>query len=584
MSVSSNDTINLLLNYLPVLLFFAMFLFMVYMMTRVQVNLGMSRRQDRRVYLPPPVSWDSIYDMEEVKKRLLEIADWVSVRNRPYGVILFGPPGTGKTAIAKALANKLGWKYMELRARDVMSKWYGESEFLLESFFDEIPLVAPVVVLIDEIDSFGMSREGELHEVTHRLVNIMLTRLQELHESNVRAIIIATTNLPQELDEALLRPGRFDEVIYVKLPDEEARKEIWKGFVGEGVDYELLAKNSNRLTPADIKAIVEAVKNRAELQEKRKPTTEDYLRELASYKPSVSVQTLLKFEDIAKKYSRHKVMEKPYLVKDVRWDDLGDLEEVKKEVREAVEVPIKHRDLAKAIGVKPVKGLLLYGPPGTGKTSIAKALANELNASFIILSHEDLSRAGPYEAPKVIAEKFALAREYAPAIVFIDEIDSWAKARELNEWRSALTELLTQMDGIRELEDVVVIATTNRPWDIDPALLRPGRFDKLVYVPPPDLKGRKEVLKVLMKGLSYDESLLDELARRTEGFTPADLKALVEEVRRNLFNEALQTKSLRTNVSLDDFLKVLSTIRPSVDQRTVALYEQWRNSRLNTRA
>ena len=140
------------------------------------------------------------------------------------------------------------------------------------------------------------------------------------------------------------------------------------------------------------------------------------------------------------------------------------------------------------------------------------------------------------------------------------------------------------MDGIRELEDAVVIATTNRPWDIDPALLRPGRFDKLVYVPPPDLKGRKEVLKVLMKGLSYDESLLDELARRTEGFTPADLKALVDEVRRNLFNEALQTKSLRTNVSLEDFLKVLSTMRPSVDQRTVALYEQWRNSRLNTRA
>ncbi len=579
MSQTLTEVASILLNYLPVLLFFAMFLFMIYMTTRVQVGLGLGRRQDRKVYLPPPVSWDSIYDMEDVKKRLLEIVDWVNARNKPYGLILFGPPGTGKTAIAKALANKLGWKYMELRARDVMSKWYGESEFLLESFFDEIPLVAPVVVLIDEIDGFGMSREGELHEVTHRLVNIMLTRLQELHESNVKAIIIATTNLPQELDEALLRPGRFDEVIYVKLPDENARKEIWKGLAGDDVDYELLAKNSNRLTPADIKAIVETVKNRVEFQEKRKPTTEDYLKELASYKPSVSIQSLLKFEDIGKKYSRHKVAEKPYLVKDVRWSDLGDLEEVKKEIREAVETPLKYKDLAKTIGVKPVKGLLLYGPPGTGKTSIAKALANELNASFIILSHEELSRVGPYEAPKVIAEKFALAREYAPAIVFIDEIDSWAKARELNEWRSALTELLTQMDGIRELEDVIVIATTNRPWDLDPALLRPGRFDKLVYVPPPDFNGRKDVLRVLLRGLSYDESILDELAKRTENFTPADLKALVDEVRRNLFNEALQTNVPRTHVTLEDFLKVLDKIRPSVDPRTLALYEQWRKTR-----
>jgi SpoVK/Ycf46/Vps4 family AAA+-type ATPase len=516
--------------------------------------------------------------MEEVKRRLLEIAEWVKVRNKPYGVILFGPPGTGKTMIAKALANKLGWKFMELRARDVMSKWYGESEYLMESFFDQIPLVAPVVVLIDEIDGFAMSREGELHEVTHRLINIMLSRLQELHDSNVQAIIIGTTNLPQEIDEALLRPGRFDEVIYVPLPNEDARKELWRSIAGQDVDYETLAKVSNRLSPADIKAVAEAVRNKVELGEKRRPTTEDYLRELQSYKPSISLQTLLKFEDIAKKYSRHKVAEKPYLIKDVKWDDLGDLENVKKELREAIEMPIKHRELAKALGVKPAKGVLLYGPPGTGKTSLAKALASELNASFIILSHEELARVGPFEAPKVISEKFALAREYAPSILFIDEIDSWTRVREANEWRGALTELLVQMDGIRELEDVVVLATTNRPWDLDPALLRPGRFDKLIYVPPPDLEGRKAVLKVLLKGLEYDESTVDYVAARTEYFTPADLKAVVDEVRRNMMKEALERGAVRTRVTKEDFEAVLKNVKPSLSPTVLTMYETWRRT------
>jgi len=570
--------LSVMLTLLPYLLWIAAFLFMVYMVTRMQVGLGINRKQDRKVYLPPSVSWDSVVDMNEVKSRLLEIAEWVKARKKPYGVILFGPPGTGKTLVAKALANKLGWKFMELRARDVMSKWYGESEFLLESFFDQIPLVAPVVVLIDEIDGFAMSREEGVHEVTHRLINIMLSRLQELHDSNVLAIIIATTNLPQEIDEALLRPGRFDEVIYVGLPSEDARKELWKALAGPEVDYEALAKASNRLTPADIKAVVEAVKNKVELGERRKPTTEDYMRELESYKPSLSLQTLLKFEDIAKKYSRHKVSEKPYLVKDVKWDDLGDLEEVKREIREAIEMPIKHREIARTLGVKPAKGVLLYGPPGTGKTSLAKALASELNASFIILSHEELSRVGPFEAPKVISEKFALAREYAPSIVFIDEIDSWTRVREANEWRSALTELLVQMDGIRELEDVVVVATTNRPWDLDPALLRPGRFDRLIYVPPPDENGRKAVLKVLMRGLEYDEELIAEVVRKTTNFTPADLKAVVDEVRRSMMKEALEKGQIRIRVTIEDFEKVLQKFKPSVDPSTLAMYEAWRRN------
>jgi len=281
----------------------------------------------------PSVSWDEIYDEKGVKERLEEIAKNVMDRGA-YGVILFGPPGTGKSTLARALANKLKWSYFELRPSDVLSKWYGESEYLLESYFDNVESSSPSVLLIDEIDSLTMKREEDIHEVTHRLINIMLMRLQELHDKKVKVLIIGATNIPQEIDEAFLRPGRFDEVIYVPLPDEKGREEIWRGYIkAEGIDYSLLAKMSDRFSPADIKNIAEQV-----MGKKQNPTTEDFLSLIESSKPSVQISTIIKFETIAKKYSRAKISIKTYGVPEITWDDLGDLEEVKRVLRESVEL------------------------------------------------------------------------------------------------------------------------------------------------------------------------------------------------------------------------------------------------------
>ena len=571
---------NLIILGIQILFFILPLIVFLYYMRMMGVRTRNQQKElAKRMQMIPSITWDQIYDMKDIKQRLEEISSYVINKRKAYGVILFGPPGTGKTSIAKALANKLRWNYFELRAQDVLSKWYGESEYLLNNFFDTVELYSPSVVVIDEIDGFTLKREGDVHEVTHRLINILLMRLQDLHDRNIPAIIIGTTNLPQEIDEALLRPGRFDEVIYVPLPDEEGRKEIWAGYTkGLNVDVELLAKKSNRLSPADIKEIVEEVKIKCE-KEGRTPTTQDFIQALENYKPSVPLSTLIKFETLSKKYSRHKLGEKPYGVPDVKWDDLGDLEEVKAIIRESVELPIKNKEIAEKLNIKPVKGLLLYGPPGTGKTSIAKALANELNLAFIVLSGEEISALGPFQAGELIAEKFHIARDNAPAVIFIDEIDMIARARGSNEWRTALTELLNQMDGIRENEEVIVVGATNRPWDLDPAILRPGRFDKIIYVPPPNFEGRIKVLRVLCKGLTVDDKTLENVARITEGYTPADLKLVVEEVKRNLLKEASQTGVVRTQVTFNDFVKVLANIKPSVTPELLKMYEEFKVQR-----
>ncbi|ARM77020.1 AAA family ATPase [Acidianus manzaensis] len=521
----------------------------------------------------PSISFDQIFDQKNVKNRLNEIIEEVK-NGKTYGIILFGPPGTGKTSLSKAIANKLKWNFFELKTSDVLSKWYGESEVLITTFLDEVENNQPAVLLIDEIDSFTMSRDNDLHEVTHRLINILLNRIQDFHDKKDKILIIGTTNIPQGIDEAFLRPGRFDEVLYVPLPDEEGRKEIWKGYLnGKNIDYDLLAKKSARYSPADIKLIVDEVE--AYCKEKNKECTdEDYLKALDEYKPSVQISTLIKFENIAKKYSRRKVRSTPFGVPEVTWDSLGDLENVKQIIRDSIELPLKNKEFADKLGIKPVKGILLYGPPGTGKTSVAKALANGLSASFIILSGEEIASAG-LKAPEVISEKFNIARDNAPSIIFIDEIDAIAKNRMLNEWRSALTELLSQMDGIRESENIIIVGATNRPWDLDPAILRPGRFDKLIYVPPPDLNGRISILKVLTKGLDIEDEIIYEIARNTENFTPADLKLLTDEVKRNLLKEASQTKILRTRVEYNDFYNVLKNMKPSVDSSLLKMYENF---------
>ncbi|WP_338598294.1 ATP-binding protein [Sulfolobus tengchongensis] len=568
----SSSTLQLILEIILTILFFLVpIIFWIYFSRRMMMgNRGsLSRSNKPRIYVPN-IRWDEVYDLKEVKMRLEEIVKMVQ-DGRAYGVILFGPPGTGKTTIAKALANKLGWAYFELRPSKILSKWYGESEFLLDNFFDQVELNTPCVVFIDELDSLAMNRQTDLHEVTHRLVNILLMRLQDLHDKNLRVLIIGATNVPQEIDEAFLRPGRFDEVIYVSLPNEESREEIWKGYIKrDGIDYKLLAKKSERFSPADIKNIVDRV-----MSKNNNPKTEDFVREIENYKPSIQLSTVVKFENVARKYERSKLIIKTYGVPNVTWNDLGDLEEVKRIIRESIVLPITNKEFAEKLGIYPVKGILLYGPPGTGKTSIARALANDLRFNFIEISGEEVSSAGPLDAPKIIAEKFYVALDNSPAIIFIDEIDMIARNRMANEWRNALTELLRQMDGLREIHNVIVVGATNRPWDLDPAILRAGRFDKIIYVPPPNKEGREKILEVLTRDFTVSKEVISKVAEITEYYTPADLKLIIEEIKRNLLREASQSGNLRTEITLDDFLEVLKRVRPSLDAQTLALYEKF---------
>jgi len=569
--ISIDDSLLSTIIQLLFLIFpFLMFILTYLLLTR-RVSFSLRREKRQSEYLNQlSVSWDEVYDSREIKERLEEIAEQVK-NGKTYGVILFGPPGTGKTMIAKALANKLRWAYFELKPSRILSKWYGESEFLLDTFLDEVEKSEPAILLIDEFDSFALSREGELHEVTHRLVNILLNRLQEFHDRKRRILIIATTNLPQEIDEAFLRPGRFDEVIYVPLPDEKGREEIWAGYIKRGdINYKELAKASERFSPADIKNVVELVTSRI-----NNPSTEDFLKAIKEYKPSVTISTIIKFESLARKYSRHKKNIKGYGIPEVKWEDLGDLEEVKEIIRESIELPLLNKELAKRLNIRPVKGILLYGPPGVGKTSIAKAIATELRATFIEISGEELSRVGPIKAVEIISEKFYTAVDNSPSVIFIDEIDMIARSREISEWRNVLTELLRQMDGLREIEDVIVIGSTNRPWDLDPAILRAGRFDKIIYIPPPNEEARKKILKVLLRGLEVEEDVVEKVAKITEGFVPADLKLLVEEIKRNLLKEAINSGEVRIKVTYSDFIKVLEKMKPSVDKELLEEYSRF---------
>lgn len=568
--INANTIIGILQIVLMLISILLFFLF-PFIITR-RISIGNKNKVKKISYIPN-VKWEEIYDEEEIKRRLEEISKIVD-SGKAYGAILFGPPGTGKTTLAKALANKLKWNYFELRPSNILSKWYGESEFLLDLFFDQIEESTPAIVFIDELDSLAPSRQSELHEVTHRLVNIMLMRLQDLHDKSLKVLIIGATNVPEEIDEAFLRPGRFDEVIYVPLPDIDGREKVWRGLLNiDNIDYKIIAKKSERFSPADIKNLVDEARKRYQ-----DITTDKLLTLIDNYKPSVPISTIIKFETIARKYSRTKINVKLYGIPEIRWNDIGDMEEIKKEIRESIELPILKKDLAEKLGVRPIKGLLLYGPPGTGKTTIAKAMANELNANFIEISGEEIASAGPFNSPQLIAEKFYVAIDNAPSILFIDEIDMIAKNRMGNEWRDALTELLRQMDGLRDTSNVIIVGATNRPWDLDPAILRPGRFDKVIYVPLPDVTAREKILKVLCRGLEVDEKTVKEVAEMTEGYTPADLKLVIEEIKRKILVEAFNGQ-LRTRITLDDFKEILGRIKPSVSKEELLLYEKYKFER-----
>jgi len=535
----------------------------------------------------PRVTWEDIGDLEEVKERIREMIELPLKHPEffkhlgiepPKGVLVYGPPGVGKTLLAKALANEIGAYFIAINGPEIMSKYYGESEARLREIFEEAQKNAPAVIFIDELDAIAPKREEVVGEVEKRVVAQLLTLMDGLKERG-RVIVIGATNRIEAIDPALRRPGRFDREIEIPPPDKHARKAILEVHtrnipLEENVNLDAIAELTHGFTGADIAALVkEAAMNALrrflkaekvdlskpvppEVLEKLKVTQQDFLDALKVVHPTLMREVLVE-------------------VPEVRWDDVGGLEEIKQALREAVEWPLKYPEVFEKMGIKPPRGILLYGPPGCGKTLLAKAVATEANANFIAIKGPEILSKWVGESEKAVREIFRRARQVAPAIIFFDEIDAIVPARGMRHDTEVtdriVNQLLAEMDGIQTLKNVVVIGATNRVDLIDPALLRPGRFDRIIYVPPPDRKARYEILRIHTRKVPLDRDVdLEKLAELTEGYSGADLEALVREA----VMMALREKFTVRAVPMKYFLEAMKVVKPSLSMEVVNRYER----------
>lgn len=500
----------------------------------------------------------------------------------PKGILLFGPPGTGKTMIVRALANEISYHLYYVNTSELLSKWYGESEKNVAELFAHARKNAPCIIMFDEIDTIGRNRTSYTDDVTPRVLSVLLQEIDGAVNSEKPIIIIGTTNIPNELDPALLRPGRFDKIIYIPLPDREAREQIFKvhlkKYPTQNIDYALLARKTERFSGADIKNIVnEAVKTVAKAAQKKDLivpiTTDDILHVIQHMKPSVSLAHLEDYERFKMDFERRMGTEKKEAPEEkeevVRWNDVAGLDDVKKALLETIQLPLLHEDLMKQYNVKASKGILLFGPPGCGKTLIVKAATGELKAAFITLSGAELMKKGYTQAVSVLKESFLRAKENTPAIIFIDEIETIAPSRDRGGG-GIVGQLLTEMDGVKELKGVVVIGATNKPDILDAAILRPGRFDKIFYIPPPDFETRKQIFFINL-GQFVAGIDLDLLAQETEGFSGADITSIVQSAKMSALQDKISGKT--PTITTQQILKIISQRKPSI---TDAMLDEYR--------
>ncbi|MEM3696302.1 MAG: CDC48 family AAA ATPase [Candidatus Bathyarchaeia archaeon] len=486
----------------------------------------------------------------------------------PKGVLLHGPPGCGKTLLARAVANESEANFFSINGPEIMSKFYGESEARLREIFQQAQQNAPSIIFIDELDAIAPKREEVTGEVERRVVAQLLALMDGL-SGRGNVIVIGATNRPGALDPALRRPGRFDREIEIGVPDKRGRYEILqihtRGMpLAEDVDLKKLSEITHGYTGADLAALCRETAMKAlrrylpqiNLEEERIP-------------PSVLEKMEVKMEDFINAYKEvtPTAMREVYIeVPTIHWDDIGGLDEVKQELKEAVEWPLKNPEIFKRLGIKPPKGILLYGPPGCGKTLLARAVATESEANFITIKGPEVFSKWVGESEKAIREVFRKARMAAPAVIFFDEMDSLVPRRGLGFADSGVTErvisqLLTEMDGILTLEDVVVIAATNRPDIIDPAVLRPGRFDRLIYVPEPDEKTRLQIFKIHTRNMPLAKDVsLEQLAAITKNYSGADIEALCREAAMHALRRDVNAKE----VTLADFQEAMKKIGPSI--------------------
>ena len=492
----------------------------------------------------------------------------------PKGVLLYGPPGTGKTLIAKAVANECGANFFSIAGPEIMSKYYGESEQRLREIFDDAQKAAPSIIFIDEIDSIAPKRSEVTGEVERRVVAQLLAMMDGLKERG-QVVVIGATNREEAIDPALRRPGRFDREIEIGVPDRSGRIEILQIHmrsmpISADVNLESLADRMHGFVGADINALCKEAAMRALRRYLPDLTTEDEIP--AEIMDKIRV-TGGDFEEALKEIEPSSMREVLVDVPRVHWSDLGGLGSLKQELIEAIEWPLKQPEKFRQMSIRPPKGILLYGPPGTGKTMIAQAVANETAANFISVRGPQMLSKWVGESEKAIREIFRKARQVSPTIIFFDELDSIAPMRGADEgsrvMERVVNQLLAEMDGLETLKDVVVIAATNRPDILDPALLRSGRFDRMLMVGPPDKLGRHEILKIKTANMPKGEDVnLEELAELTDGYVGSDLDLLCREAAMLALREDMP------RVDMNQFRESLKKVRPSVEDSQISYYER----------
>ena len=520
-----------------------------------------------------------VREMIELPLKHPELFDALGI-DPPKGVLLYGPPGTGKTLLAKAVANESGANFLSIQGPEIMNKYYGESEAHLRQIFEEAETNSPSIIFIDELDSIASKRDETQGEVERRVVAQLLTLMDGL-QGRGQVIVIAATNRPDAIDQALRRPGRFDREIEIGIPDRDGRKQVlqvhtrgmpisrdkdghWKkidhfaeithGFVG--ADLAALAREAamsalrRYLPEIDLDEPIPP-----KLLQEMKVTNDDFKEALKDVEPSALREIMVE-------------------IPKVKWDEVGGLEDVKQQLKETVEWPLTNPEGFERLGIKPPRGLLLYGPPGNGKTLIAKAIATESAANFIAIKGPEVMSKWVGESEKKLREVFRKAKQVSPCIVFLDELDALAPTRgtggDNNVSDRLVDQLLTSMDGLENMEGVITIGATNRPEVIDSALLRPGRFDRMILVGEPDEDARKKILKIHTKSVPLKNVKLGVLAKKMVGYTGADIEGVVREAA----ILALRKDHKAKEVTMKHFEEALELVVPSITEDTVKYYEE----------
>jgi transitional endoplasmic reticulum ATPase len=518
-----------------------------------------------------------VREMVELPLKHPEIFERLGIEP-PKGVLLHGPPGTGKTLLAKAVANESEANFILLNGPEIMSKFYGESEKKIRDIFNEAEKTAPAIIFIDEIDAIAPKREDVQGEVERRVVSQLLTMMDGL-KTRGKVVVIGATNRPNSIDPALRRPGRFDREVEINAPDKQGRLQVLKIHtrnmpITKDVKLDELAAITHGFVGADLSAlakeaamsVLRRVLPKLELKEDEeipqetleqlKVTAKDFQEALKIVRPSAMREVLIETPNI-------------------NWEDVGGLDNIKQELKEAVEWPLQYPESFKRIGIRAPRGILLYGPPGTGKTLLAKAVAKESEANFIQVKGPSLLSMWVGKSEEGVRKIFERARQVAPCIIFFDEIDSLAPRRGTDSGTKVtervLNQILAEMDGLEELNNVTVIGATNRPDMLDTALLRPGRFDRILLVQAPNREGRLQILKIHTKKMPLAKDVsIEDLADKIEGFVGADIENFVREAAMLALRDDIEVKQ----VSKKYFDLALAKVKPSVTKGDMELYNK----------